>query len=111
MKEVTFEYKKPFDFPDHYMEEAKKVFLNIQYVSNPCEVADGADAMIPMTEWNLFRNLDMDQIKGRLKSSVFIDLSNVYEPKKMADLGFRSVSVGRPKAQIYLSNPAPTRVN
>ena len=55
-----------------------------------------ADGVVLMTEWNLFRNLDMDQIKNRLKSLVFIDLRNVYEPKKMADLGFRYVSVGRP---------------
>ena len=78
------------------MEEAKKVLLDVLYVSDPYAVADGADALILMTEWNLFRNLDMDKIKSRLKSPVFIDLRNVYEPKKMAGFGFRYASVGRP---------------
>jgi len=55
-----------------------------------------ADGVVLMTEWSLFRNLDMDQIKSRLKSLVFIDLRNVYEPKKMADLGVHYISVGRP---------------
>ncbi len=80
------------------MEEAKKVLQDVLYVSDPYAVAEGADALILMTEWNLFRNLDMARIKGALKSPVFIDLRNVYEPKKMADLGFRYSSVGRPRS-------------
>src|SRR5579884_1705592 len=78
------------------MEEAKKVLKDVVYVADPYDVAEGSDAIVLMTEWNPFRNLDLDQIKKKLKTPIFIDLRNVYEPKKMAALGFRYTSVGRP---------------
>lgn len=78
------------------MEEAKKVLKEVTYAADPYTVADGSDAIILMTEWNPFRNLDLDQIKKKLKTPIFIDLRNVYEPKKMAALGFQYTSVGRP---------------
>ncbi|NKE70506.1 UDP-glucose dehydrogenase family protein [Candidatus Manganitrophus noduliformans] len=78
------------------MEESKKVLKEVTYAADPYAVADGSDAIILMTEWNPFRNLDLDQIKKKLKSPIFIDLRNVYEPKKMAALGFQYTSVGRP---------------
>ncbi|MCG3116701.1 MAG: UDP-glucose/GDP-mannose dehydrogenase family protein [Candidatus Manganitrophus sp. SA1] len=78
------------------MEEAKKVLKEVTYAADPYTVADGSDAIILMTEWNPFRNLDLDQIKKKLKAPVFVDLRNVYEPKKMAALGFKYTSVGRP---------------
>ncbi|MDC4225141.1 MAG: UDP-glucose/GDP-mannose dehydrogenase family protein [Candidatus Manganitrophus sp.] len=78
------------------MEEAKKVLKEVAYAADPYAVADGSDAIILMTEWNPFRNLDLDQIKKKLKAPIFIDLRNVYEPKKMAALGFKYTSVGRP---------------
>lgn len=77
------------------VKEAEKVLTDVVYASDPYEVADGADALILMTEWNPFRNLDLDLIKKKLKSPIFIDLRNVYEPKKMAALGFQYTSIGR----------------
>ena len=52
--------------------------------------------MILVTEWNQFRNLDFERVKAALRRPVFIDLRNVYEPDRMAALGFRYISVGRP---------------
>jgi UDPglucose 6-dehydrogenase len=75
--------------------EAQKVLAEVIYRSDPYEVAEEADAIILMTEWNLFRNLDLDQIKKKLKTPIFIDLRNVYDPKKMAALGFQYTSIGR----------------
>jgi UDPglucose 6-dehydrogenase len=67
--------------------------------ATPCQdaydVAIGADALVLLTEWNQFRNLDLERIKTSLKSPLFIDLRNVYEPSRMAKAGFRYVSVGR----------------
>ncbi len=77
------------------VKEAEKVLTDVVYRSDPYEVADGADALILMTEWNPFRNLDLDLIKKKLKSPIFIDLRNVYDPKKMAALGFQYTSIGR----------------
>ncbi len=81
------------------VEEAKKVLIDVEYASDPYAAAEGADALILITEWNPFRNLDLEKIKERLKSPVFIDLRNVYEPKRMADFGFHYTSVGRPSYQ------------
>ncbi|HLF86194.1 MAG TPA: UDP-glucose/GDP-mannose dehydrogenase family protein [Nitrospiria bacterium] len=76
-------------------EEAKKVLKDIEYCDDPYAIAQGADAMIILTEWNQFRNLDLEKVKSLLKSPIFIDLRNVYEPNKIKELGFKHVGVGR----------------
>ncbi|TKB74268.1 MAG: UDP-glucose 6-dehydrogenase, partial [Nitrospira sp.] len=58
--------------------------------------AQGADALILMTEWNQFRTLDFDRLKTLLRQPLFFDLRNVYEPDRVAAFGFRHISVGRP---------------
>ncbi len=78
------------------MEEARNLLPTVTLCANAYEAAAGADALILMTEWNQFRNLDLERIKSSLKRPVFLDLRNVYEPARMAALGFRYSSVGRP---------------
>ena len=78
------------------MEEARKLLPTVTLCANAYEAAAGADALILMTEWNQFRNLDLERIKNGLKRPVFVDLRNVYEPTRMTALGFRYSSVGRP---------------
>jgi len=56
--------------------------------------------LVLMTEWNQFRNLDLDRIKSALKAPIFVDLRNVYEPARMASLGFQYTSVGRPTPAV-----------
>ena len=77
------------------MEEARGLLPGVRFFSNAYEAAAGADALVLMTEWNQFRNLDLERIKAGLRSPVFVDLRNVYEPEKMAQLGFQYTSVGR----------------
>jgi UDPglucose 6-dehydrogenase len=76
-------------------EEAKKVLKDIEYCDDPYAIAQGTDAIIILTEWNQFRNLDLEKVKSLLKSPIFIDLRNVYEPNKIKDLGLKYVGVGR----------------
>ncbi len=76
-------------------EEAKKVLKDIEYCDDPYAIAQGTDAIIILTEWNQFRNLDLEKVKSLLKSPIFIDLRNVYEPNKIKELGFKYVGVGR----------------
>jgi len=78
------------------MEEASKLLPGLRLCGNSYEAAEGADALVLMTEWNQFRNLDMDRIKAALRAPIFVDLRNVYEPARMAALGFQYTSVGRP---------------
>ncbi len=64
-----------------------------------------ADAVVLATEWNQFRNLDLEHMKSRLRVPVLIDLRNVYDPERVAACGFRYVSVGRPATGV---NPYQT---
>ena len=56
---------------------------------------EGADAMVLGTEWNQFRNLDMERVRDLLARPVVVDLRNVYEPERMRALGIRYRGVGR----------------
>lgn len=78
------------------MEEAKKIFDDsIEYGEDMYGILNGADALVVITEWNQFRNPDLERLKGLLNRPVVIDLRNVYEPEKMRSLGFRYTGVGR----------------
>lgn len=77
------------------MKEAQKSLTDIEYAEDPYAVAEGADAVILITEWNPFRNLDLEKIKTLLKQPVFIDLRNVYDPQKLKEMGFVYEGVGR----------------
>jgi UDPglucose 6-dehydrogenase len=77
------------------MEETKAVLPEIGYGKDAYDVAEGADALVLATEWNQFRRLDLQRIKGLLKNPVFIDLRNVYDPDQMKRLGFNYCGVGR----------------
>jgi len=77
------------------MDEAKKVIKDIEYCDGPYECADGADALVILTEWNQFRILDIQKLRHSLKEPILFDLRNVYEPEKMRAEGFRYICVGR----------------
>jgi UDPglucose 6-dehydrogenase len=77
------------------MDEARKVLDGVALCADPYEAVTGCDGVILMTEWNQFRNLDLDRIKSLLRRPIFIDLRNVYEPKRMREAGFTYVGVGR----------------
>jgi UDPglucose 6-dehydrogenase len=77
------------------MEETKAIFPDIEYGKDAYDVAKGSDALVLATEWNQFRRLDLQRIKGLLKTPVFIDLRNVYDPDQMNRLGFHYCGVGR----------------
>jgi len=70
---------------------------SISYCKDAYDAAEGADALVIVTEWNQFRKLELDRL--HLKRPLIVDLRNLYEPDKMAAAGFRYVSIGRPEAQ------------
>ena len=78
------------------MEEARKMITDgVEFVANAYDACRDADAVVLMTEWNQYRALDLEKIKHLMKTPLFIDLRNVYEPEKMKKLGFKYVGVGR----------------
>ncbi|MGD9022279.1 MAG: UDP-glucose/GDP-mannose dehydrogenase family protein [Deltaproteobacteria bacterium] len=78
------------------MSQAQEHLQDIDYKEDLYAVAEGADALVLATEWNRFRNIDWERMKGLLKRLVVIDLRNIYEPRRMRELGFHYTSVGRP---------------
>lgn len=77
------------------MDNARPEFPGITFCEDPYDAAAGADALVIVTEWNQFRNLEMERIKGILKQPFFFDFRNIYEPGKMEKLGFKYYCVGR----------------
>jgi len=78
------------------MQDAKAVLgESVTYCKDAYDAAEGADAVVLTTEWNQFRNLELERLKGLLKHPVFIDLRNVYETDRMRKNGFDYYSVGR----------------
>jgi UDPglucose 6-dehydrogenase len=78
------------------MNDALGIFgKKIKYAKGAYDCIDGADAVIIVTEWNEFRNLELPRIKKLLKTPCFFDLRNIYEPEKLKKLGFTYFSVGR----------------
>ena len=67
----------------------------VEYVRDVYETLDGADAVVLLTEWNVYRGLDLEEVKRRMRGNVFVDLRNVYEPGPMRALGFEYACVGR----------------
>jgi UDPglucose 6-dehydrogenase len=77
------------------MENAKKILKNVTFAANVYDVAKDTDALVIVTEWNEFKQLDLAKVKQLVKSPVVFDGRNIYEMQTMKDLGFTYVSVGR----------------
>ena len=71
---------------------------SMQYAADPYLAAQGADAVIILTEWKEFANLDLHRLNLALKFPIIIDGRNLYKPAYMLEQGFTYVSVGRPAA-------------
>lgn len=77
-------------------ENAREVLPGtVVYCEDSYETARGADALVIVTEWNQFRYLDLERIKGLLARPVVVDLRNVYDPDRMRAAGFTYDCVGR----------------
>lgn len=77
------------------MKQAAEIFPGFVCTASPYEACEGADAVVLFTEWNQYRALDLARIKAVMRTAVFIDLRNVYDPAKMREAGFHYVGVGR----------------
>ena len=78
-------------------EQAEKVLPAIAYAESAEAVADGADALVIVTEWDEFRALDLDELAGRMRGKVLVDLRNIYDraDAEKAGLTYRGVGRGR----------------
>ncbi|MBD3164869.1 nucleotide sugar dehydrogenase [Candidatus Woesearchaeota archaeon] len=74
---------------------ARKLLKDVEYTRTPYQALKDADALVIVTEWNEFRNLDRKKIKGLMKHPNIVDGRNVYEPAQMRKAGFNYIGVGR----------------
>lgn len=74
----------------------KRIFGDsITYANDPYDAAQNADALVVLTEWNEFKNIDMKKVKSLMKKPVVFDGRNIYKPETMKTLGFTYFSIGR----------------
>ncbi len=80
------------------MEETRRIYgerADLQLVDSPMDALKGADALLIVTEWKVFRSPNFDTIKDLLKQPVLFDGRNLYEPRTMRELGFEYYPIGR----------------
>jgi UDPglucose 6-dehydrogenase len=77
------------------MPAARRQLTSVTYCEDAYAVADGADALLIVTEWNEFRLLDLGRIKRLMRRAILVDGRNLYEPQLVRDLGFVYRGVGR----------------
>ena len=95
IKQLQEEGAKIRAFDPEAIENAKKTLNDIEYAQNPYESLEGCDALIILTEWDEFRELDKKKVKELLKHPNIIDGRNIYDPKEMEELGFNYIGIGR----------------
>ena len=76
-------------------EVAAPLMPNVEMVSDPYTLAEGSDAIMILTEWNEFKQLDLNRVRACMNSPVIVDARNIYDPENMKDLGFRYRGFGR----------------
>jgi len=74
----------------------KKIFANkITYCRDPYEAVSKVDALIIITEWNEFRQIDLNKVKKLMSNPTIFDGRNIYDPSDLKKLGFKYYSIGR----------------
>lgn len=77
------------------MEHAKQLLPDVKYMDNAYEVAEGANCVVVFTEWNEFKEMDLNRLKEKMKTPIMVDGRNIYDPKKAKAAGFQYRGVGR----------------
>jgi len=74
---------------------ARKILRNVEFCKDAYSVAKDSSLLIVITEWNEFRQLDLQKIKHLMRRPILLDGRNIYDPKKVKDMGFEYTGVGR----------------
>jgi UDPglucose 6-dehydrogenase len=83
-------------FDPHGIEAARPYLPGVVFAANAYDCADGADALVIVTEWESFRALDLARIRLQLKRPLLVDLRNIYTPAEARAAGLVYHSIGRP---------------
>lgn len=95
IKKLQLRGAKVKAFDPEAMENAKSILTGVTYCNSPQDAATGADALLILTEWNEFKQLDLSDIKKLMKNYYIFDGRNIYDPLKVKKLGFVYKGIGR----------------
>jgi UDPglucose 6-dehydrogenase len=76
------------------MEQARQVLTGIEFCDGPYACAQDADALVIVTEWEQFRALDFERLRGVMKQAVLVDLRNVYRPEDLQGFAYHGIGRG-----------------
>ncbi|HEY0445921.1 MAG TPA: UDP-glucose/GDP-mannose dehydrogenase family protein [Allosphingosinicella sp.] len=77
------------------MEQARPMMPNVEFCESPYKAAEGADAVVLVTEWDVLRALDLRRLASVMAQPILVDLRNVYPPEDVENAGLRGHGVGR----------------
>jgi len=89
------EYAKISAYDPEAIENAKGVLKNVKYCKTSYDAVKGADALMVLTEWDEFREVDLEKVKRLMKQPIIFDGRNIFDPEKIRSLGFKYIGVGR----------------
>ena len=77
------------------MRAARPLLPDIEFATDMYACVTGADALVIITEWDMFRALDLPRVKSLMAAPNLIDLRNIYRPDDLRDMGFAYTGIGR----------------
>jgi UDPglucose 6-dehydrogenase len=93
------------------MAQARQVLTGLEFCDGPYACAQGADALVIVTEWEQFRALDFKRLKGVMKQAVLVDLRNVYRPEELDGFAYHGIGQsGRAAASDKKQNSAEVNI-
>jgi len=95
IKELQKEGAKISAYDPEAMEKARAILSNVEFCRDPYDVSKDCDALLILTEWNEFKELDLKKIKSLIKNPLIIDGRNIYNPEDIQKEGFSYISIGR----------------
>ena len=78
------------------MDNARQLLSDVEYAKNAYEAADGADAVVVVTDWNEFKLLNVEKLRDKMKQPILFDGRNIYTRERLAKAGIEYHSIGRP---------------
>jgi len=94
-------------YDPHAMETAKAHLSDVTYCRSPYEAAEGAHALVLLTEWEEFRDLDLERLRRAMRLPVAVDGRNALDPERMREAGFDYECVGRPRRPAARRGESP----
>ena len=84
-------------------EEARKLIAGVEFAADALEAVDGADAVVLVTEWPEFGELDLGEVADRMRGRLLVDGRNFLDPDRVREAGLTYEGIGRPSADGVLS--------